>query len=401
MKQVAMLDLRAEFALFADEIRAAVNSVFESQQFINGPAVAELESALAERVGVQYAIGVSSGTDALLCAMMALGIGAGDEVILPSFTFFATAGSVYRLGAKPVFVDIDPRTFNLDPAAVEAAVTGKTRAICAVHLFGQCAEMEALNAIARRYDLAVVEDAAQALGATYRGRPACNLGDVAGISFYPTKNLGGLGEGGMIFTSQEPLATRARQLRNHGESQRYLHEHVGGNFRLDTMKAAMLLVKLGYLDEFTRRRRRNAARYDEFLEEVVTTPYVPEHQDPVYHQYSILVDRRDELQAFLRDRGIGTGVYYAVPLHLQKCFVALGYSRGSLSVTEDTCGRILSLPCHPMLTDDDVRYVASCIREFYAAPEGRNRNADNLTESESYYASPGYRRSGLPGKSSV
>lgn len=362
-----MLDLGGEYQLCANEIRAAIETVLESRQFIGGPAVTELEEALSSRVGVEHAVAVSSGTDALLCTMMGLDIGHGDEVILPAFTFFATAGSVARLGVKPVFVDIDPRTFNVDPDKIEAAITDRTRAIIAVHLFGQCAEMDAINAIATRHHLTVIEDAAQAIGAAYRGRPAGALGDVACVSFYPTKNLGGFGEGGMIFTNDEHLAGIARELRNHGESQRYVHERVGGNFRLDTMKAAILLVRLRYLDQFTKRRRDNAARYNALLKKVpVTTPYVPAHQTEVYHQYSILCDRRDELRSFLQERGVHSAVYYPVPLHLQKCFAFVGCRRGSLPVTERICDRILSLPCHPMLTDTDLRYVASGVREFYA-----------------------------------
>ena len=365
MRSVAMLDLRGEYNLFREEIRAAVEQVLESQQFIGGPAVAELEDAIRARYGVGHAIAISNGTDALLCALMALGIGHGDEVILPSFTFFATAGAVWRVGAKPVFVDIDPRTFNLDPERVSQAVTPRTRAIIPVHLFGQCADMDAINATAKGHGLKVIEDAAQAIGATYDGRFAGKLGDVACLSFYPTKNLGGFGEGGMTLSDDGELATIARQLRNHGESQRYHHDRVGGNFRLDTMKAAILLVKLRHLEEFTRRRRHNAAFYDELLNgSSVTTPYVADGHQPVYHQYSILCDRRDELITFLRDRGVATGVYYPVGLHRQRCFSSLGYPEGSLPVTEKTCSRIVSLPCHPMLGEDDVRYVASCIHEF-------------------------------------
>jgi dTDP-4-amino-4,6-dideoxygalactose transaminase len=365
MRSVTMLNLRGEYDLFREEIRAAVDAVLERQQFIGGPAIAELEDAIRAQYGVGHAIATSNGTDALLCALMALGIGRDDEVIVPSFTFFATAGAVWRVGAKPVFVDIDPRTFNLDPKRIAQAVTPRTRAIIPVHLFGQCAEMDAINAVAKRQGLKVIEDAAQAIGATYKGRFAGKWGDVAFLSFYPTKNLGGFGEGGMILTDDGELATIARQLRNHGESQRYHHDRVGGNFRLDTMKAAILVVKLRHLDEFMRRRRHNAARFDELLSEsAVTTPYVPDGHQPVYHQYSILCDRRDELVAFLRDRGVATGVYYPVPLHRQRCFASLGYGPGSLPVTEQTCTRIVSIPCHPMLTEDDVCYVASCIHEF-------------------------------------
>ena len=365
MRSVAMLDLRGEYNLFREEIRAAVEQVLESQQFIGGPAIAELEAALCQRYGVGHAIAISNGTDALLCALMALGIGHGDEVIVPSFTFFATAGTVWRTGAKPVFVDIDPCTFNLDPEKVSQAVTPRTRAIIPVHLFGQCADMDAINATARRHGIKVIEDAAQAIGATYNGLFAGKLGDIASLSFYPTKNLGGFGEGGMILTDDGELATVARQLRNHGESQRYHHDRVGGNFRLDTMKAAILLVKLRHLEEFTRRRRHNAALYDELLAgSPVTTPFVANGNEHVYHQYSILCDRRDELIAFLRDRGVATGVYYPVPLHRQRCFSSLGYPEGTLPVTEKTCSRILSIPCHPMLTEEEVRYVGSCIHEF-------------------------------------
>lgn len=366
MRRVRMLDLSAEYALCRDKIRKAVDAVLESQQFIGGPAIGELETALSTRLGVEHAIAVSSGTDALLCALMTLGIGPGDEVILPAFTFFATAGSVARVGAKPVFVDMDSSTFNLDPKNIEAAAGGKTKAVVAVHLFGQCADMDAINAIATKHGLAVIEDAAQAIGASYHGRSTCGLGTMACTSFYPTKNLGGFGEGGMVFTGDTELAHIARQLRSHGQSDRYIHERIGGNFRLDTMKAAFLLVKLRRLDEFTDRRRHNAAQYDELLRGLpLTVPYVAKGNYHVYHQYSILCDRRDDLRSHLRDRGVDTGVYYPVPLHLQACFAATGCSRGALPVTEDICDKILSLPCHPMLDEEDVAYVAACLAEFY------------------------------------
>jgi dTDP-4-amino-4,6-dideoxygalactose transaminase len=367
MRTVRMLDLPAEYRLFSREIRDAVEAVLTSQRFIGGPVISDLESALAKRFGVAHVVAVSNGTDALLVALMALGVGQGDEVIVPSFTFFATAGSVWRVGARPVFVDIDERTFNLDPAKVEAAISPRTRAIMPVHLFGQCADMEAIGAIARRHKLAVIEDAAQAIGATAAGRFAGTMGDLGCFSFYPTKNLGGFGEGGAVFTHRDDLGRVVRQLRTHGESDRYVHERVGGNFRLDTMKAAILLIKLARLDEFTRRRRANAARYDALLKSVVTTPYVATGCEHVYHQYSILCERRDGLRSFLHDRGVETGVYYPVPLHLQKCFASLGYGRGSLPVTERTCERIVSLPCHPMLTEEDVQYLAECVREFSIA----------------------------------
>lgn len=365
MRTVRLLDLKAEFALFEEDVRAAVNEVLASQQFIGGPAVEALERALAARLGVAHAIAIGTGTDAILCALMALGIGHDDEVIVPSFTFFATAGCVARVGAKPVFVDIEACSFNIDPARIERAITPRTRAIMPVHLFGQCADMDAIHAIAKRHKLFVIEDAAQAIDATHQGRKACGLGDVGCLSFYPTKNLGGFGEGGMALTNDPRLATTLRQLRNHGGVDRYVHERVGGNFRLDTMKAAILLRKLSWLDEFTRRRQSNAALYDRLLAGAgVTTPRVSPGNTHVYHQYSILCDRRDELMAHLKSRGVDTGIYYPIPLHIQKCFADLGYRRGDLPMTEATCERILSLPVQPMLTNEDIRYVADEIAAF-------------------------------------
>jgi len=365
-RKVDMLDLKAEYHLFADEIQSVVGDVLESQHFIGGPAIVELETKLSRRVGVLHAIAVSSGTDAILAALMALEIGPGDEVIVPSFTFFATAGCVTRVGARPVFVDIDERTFNLDPERFSPVVTGRTKAVMAVHLYGQCAEMNPIREYAKRRGVAVIEDAAQAIDAQYNGQNAGTLGDIACLSFYPTKNLGGFGEGGMILTHDEKLAKVCRQLRTHGESKRYYHDRIGGNFRLDTMKAAILSVKLKHLDTFTRRRRENADRYNHLLRDVaVQRPFVPTYQAPVYHQYTIQCDRRDELKNFLQERGVGTAVYYPVPLHLQKCFEGFGYRRGSLPVTERVCERVLSLPCHPMLHDADLEYVANGIREFY------------------------------------
>jgi dTDP-4-amino-4,6-dideoxygalactose transaminase len=366
-RRVEMLDLRAEFRLYERDVRSAIDAVLDSGQFIGGPAVAELERAVEERYGIAHAVAVSSGTDAILCVLMALGIGPGDEVIVPSFTFFATAGCVARVGARPVFVDIDPRTFNLDASKIEAAVTPRTKAIIPVHLYGQCAEMDPICETARRHGLTVIEDAAQAIGAQYKGRFAGTLGNAAVLSFYPTKNLGGFGEGGMILTADEELAAMARQLRTHGESARYCHDHVGGNFRLDTMKAAILRVKLNHLDDFTRRRCENAARYNALLANApVVTPFVPAYQRHVYHQYTILCNQRDRLKAFLAERGVSTAVYYPVPLHLQECFKPLGYRPGSLPVTEEVCGRVLSLPCHPVLRTDDLEYVAACIEAFYS-----------------------------------
>ncbi|MCP4246572.1 MAG: DegT/DnrJ/EryC1/StrS family aminotransferase [bacterium] len=366
MNNINMLDLQAEFKLLADEVRAAVDRVFDHQRFVGGPEVTQLEERLADLSGCRHAVAVSSGTDALVCALMSLGIGAGDEVVTTPFTFFATAGSICRLGAKPVFVDLEPDTFNLDPARLEAAITDRTRLILPVHLFGQCAEMDAINEIAaRRGDLPVLADAAQAIGATYRDRPYGALATAATLSFYPTKNLGGFGEGGMILTDDTALADKFRLIRNHGQTSRYHHELIGGNFRLDTLQAALLLAKLDYLPRFNQARRRNAARYDERLAGgPIQAPVVRPHNASVYHQYSIICDDRDSLAAHLQEHGIGSGVYYAVPLHLQPCFADLGYKAGDLPISERTADRILSLPIHPMLSENDVDRVIDAVEAF-------------------------------------
>lgn len=385
MRHVAMLDLATEYELFRDELSTTVHAVLESQKFINGPAVVRFEDELRRRIGSSHAVAVSSGTDALLCSLMALEVGAGDEVIVPSFTFFATAGAVWRTGARPVFVDIDPKTFTISVEAVQAAITSRTRAVIPVHLFGQCADMDELASLARQHDLTLIEDAAQALGAQYRGRSAGTLGDLACASFYPTKNLGGLGEGGMIFTDSTDLADLVRQLRNHGESERYVHERVGGNFRLDTLKAAILLVKLAYWEEFTRRRQENARAYNEQLAGVpVGLPFVAPGRTHVYHQYTIRTPQRDALKEFLAARGVQSAIYYPIPLHLQKCFEGLGHARGSLPESEAAAREVLSLPCHPTLSDDDVTYVCEQVRLFFAGAE-----AGDASRSASATASQG------------
>lgn len=367
-KPINMLDLRAEFALFGEQVKCAVHRVLESQQFIGGPDIAELERQVAAKLGIAEAVAVSNGTDALLCALMALGVGAGDEVIVPTFTFFATAGCVHRLGAKPVFVDIDPATFCLDPARVRAALTPRTKGIIPVHLYGQCAAMSDLLTIAREHRLFVLEDAAQAIGARFNGEVAGGMGELGCLSFYPTKNLGGFGEGGMILTRDTALAARCRQLRNHGQSQQYLHEFVGGNFRLDTLKAAILLVKLPHWEKFTRQRQESAALYDALLKGApVRTPVVAPGNTHVYHQYTIDCDRRDELMSFLKERDIGTAVYYPVPLHRQPCFAHLKCRTEDFPVAEAASRRVLSLPVHPMLTEEEIRRVAGAIHEFFGS----------------------------------
>ncbi len=358
-----MLDLKSEFSLVEDGVRTAIDEVLESQHFVGGSHVGVLEEELAKRTGAKHAIAIGSGTDAILVALMACEIAAGDEVITTPFTFFATAGCVHRTGAKPVFVDIDPDTFNIDPAKIQAAITPRTKAIIPVHLFGQCADMDAINDIAASAGLRVIEDAAQAVDATYKNRYAGALGDAACFSFYPTKNLGGFGEGGLVTTNDDALAERVRQLRNHGQTDQYHHQFIGGNFRLNTMQAAILSAKLPHLESFNGRRRAIAKQYDELLANVpsIQTPKIAEHNQSCYHQYSILADDRDGLRQHLTDASIGSGIYYPIPLHLQPCFQYLEYSEGDFPVSEATAKRILSLPVHPMLDDADVRRVAGCI----------------------------------------
>ncbi len=364
--KVPLLDLKAQYATIREEIAAAIDAVMESQYFINGPAVGELEAAVAEYSGCAAAVGVSSGTDALLASLMTLGVGRGDEVITTPYTFFATAGSIWRAGARPVFVDIEPDTFNIDAAKIEAAVTEHTRAIMPVHLFGQMADMGAVLEVAKRHDLYVIEDAAQAVGAAQGDRKAGSLGTTGCFSFFPSKNLGGLGDGGMVVTQDEELATRIRWCRGHGGKDKYHNAFVGGNFRLDTLQAAALLVKLRHLEGWSAQRRRNAKRYDELFAgfEPVVTPTVRAGNVSIYNQYVIRVPRRDELQASLKDSGIGTAVYYPVSLHQQECFAELGYKKGDFPESERAAAESLAIPIYPELTEEQIAYVADRIREF-------------------------------------
>jgi dTDP-4-amino-4,6-dideoxygalactose transaminase len=316
------------------------------------------------------AIGVSSGTDALVCALMAMDIGAGDEVITSPYTFFATAGSIWRVGAKPVFVDIDPRTFNLDPAKIAAAVTAKTKAIMPVHLFGQMADMDPIMEVAAHHNLRVIEDAAQAIGAQYKGRPAGSIGTVGCFSFFPSKNLGGAGDGGMIVTNDKVLGERLSLFRNHGAQPKYFHKWVGGNFRLDTIQAAYLLAKLKHLDAWSDKRRQNAALYDRLLSDCpkVTRPYVAPHNTTIYNQYVIRSPNRDALKDHLTKAGIGAEIYYPVSLHQQECFRSLGYATGAFPESEKAAAQTLAIPIFPELTEAQIRYVAGTIRDFCGRP---------------------------------
>ena len=362
--QVPLLDLRAQYAPLRDRIRAAVDSVLDEQALILGPHVEQFERRLADYCGTRHAVGVSSGTDALLVALMAIGVGPGDEVIVPSFTFFATAGCVSRVGAKPVFIDIDPRTFNLDPALVERAVTPKTKAIVPVHLFGQCAQTETINEIACRHGLLTIEDAAQAIGATRHGKPACSQGFCGCLSFYPTKNLGAAGDAGAVCCNDDGLAEQLRLLRVHGSGHQYYHAKVGGNFRMAGVQAAVLGVKLDHLDDWHAGRRRNAAIYDEmFAGSGVVTPHLADGNVSIYNQYVVRVPERDRVKAALADRGVGSGVYYPLGLHLQECFAPLGYKQGDLPETEKATREVLALPVYPELSEEQVRYAARMVLE--------------------------------------
>jgi len=363
--QVPLLDLRAQYATIKGEVLSAVSEVLESQRCIGGPKVAELEEKIAAISDCKFAVGASSGTDAILNSLMSLDIGAGDEVITTPFTFFSTVGCIARVGAKPVFVDIDPRSFNINPELIEPAVTEKTKAIMPVHLFGQVADMDPIMAIANKNNLAVIEDAAQSITSTYKGRKAGSIGTVGCFSFFPSKNLGGIGDGGMIVTNDEQLYNRIFIMRNHGSKPKYYHSCIGGNFRLDPIQAAALLVKLPHLDEWSEARRRNAAYYDKkFAGTVVQTPYVSPDCVTIYNQYCIRVPRRDEVIAHLREKNIGCEVYYPVPMHLQECFRYLGYKEGNLPESEKAAKEVMAIPIYPELTDEMKDYAAETILSF-------------------------------------
>ncbi len=369
---VPLLDLKAQLHTIRDAVLPALLDVVERQQFIMGPEVGALEEALATRSGARFGVACASGTDALLLPLRVLGMAPGDEVITPAFTFFATAGAVHNAGGTPVFVDIEPGTFNVDPAAIEAAITPRTRAIVVVHLFGQMVDMEPILALAARHGLWVIEDGAQSVGARRMvagtWRMAGELGTVGTLSFFPTKNLGGWGDGGLMVTSDESLATRLRSQRLHGGSREYYHDEVGLNSRLDTLQAAVLLAKLPFLPAWSAARRKRAERYDALLGEVagVTLPVTDPANEHIWHQFTIRAERRDELLAHLSARGIGHKVYYPLALHLQPCFAHLGYRPGSLPATEAATGSVVSLPIYPELEPGQQDEVVSAIRDFYS-----------------------------------
>jgi len=376
--KVPLLDLKAQYLTIKEEIKAAIDEVLESQIFILGPKVEEFEKSIAVYSQTKYGIGVSSGTDALLISLMAIDIQPGDEVITTPFTFFATAGVVARLKARPVFVDIDPETFNIDPAKIEKAITKRTKAIIPVHLFGQCAAMDPIMAIANTYRISVIEDAAQSIGAEYRGRRAGSIGHLGIFSFFPSKNLGGFGDGGMIVMNDEKLFEKVKILRVHGSHPKYYHKIVGGNFRLDSLQAAILSVKLKYLDDWSHGRQKNADKYDQnfkssgLIERGLAVPPRAVYKDGgdknyhIYNQYTIRAKKRDELRAHLKNATIGSEIYYPMPLHLQECFKDLGYRRGDLPVSEEAVGSVLSIPIYPELTAEQMDYVIAMIVGFHA-----------------------------------
>ena len=357
--KVPLLDLRAQYASVKQEVWTSIEAVLESQICIGGPYVIDLEKKIAEMSQCQYGVGVSSGTDALLCSLMALGIGPGDEVITTPFTFFATAGCIARSGARPVFVDVEPDTFNIDPKLIAAAVTPRTRAILPVHLFGQMCDMDPILATAREHNLYVIEDAAQSIGATYKGRKAGSMGTMGCFSFFPTKNLGAAGDGGMIVTNDADLVERLLLLRNHGAKPKYYYSAIGGNFRLDALQAAILLAKLPHLDDWSEARRRNADYYSKrFGETPIVTPKIRPECESIFNQYTVRIPKRDLAVSRLKALEIETEVYYPLPLHLQKCFEDLGHVEGSFPVAERLAKEVLALPCYPELRPEAREWVA-------------------------------------------
>jgi dTDP-4-amino-4,6-dideoxygalactose transaminase len=372
-KQIPLLDLHAQLRVIRQEILAAVTRVIDSQRFILGEEVREFEREIAAYCATKHAVGCASGSDALFLALLGAGIGPGDEVLTTPYTFFATAGAICRIGAAPVFADIEPSTFNMDMAQAADLIARrpKIRAVIPIHLFGGCADMDALTQATAGREIAVIEDAAQAIGAEYKGRRAGSIGHLACFSFFPSKNLGAYGDGGLLTTGDDALAARLAALRVHGAARKYYHDYIGVNSRLDAIQAAVLRVKLPHLDDWTEGRRRNAARYHEILRAMrlplalpEPAPYATRH---IYNQFVVAGPRRDELRAHLKARGIGTEIYYPVPLHLQNCFAHLGYKAGEFPVSERLALESLALPVHSELAADDLEYVCEAIRSFYAA----------------------------------
>jgi UDP-2-acetamido-2-deoxy-ribo-hexuluronate aminotransferase len=364
--KVEFIDLKKQYELMKTAIDGRIHKVLEHGQFIMGPEVKELEEKLAAFTGSRHAIACASGTDALLIVLMALGVGPDDEVITTPFSFIATAEVISVLRARPVFVDIDPRTYNLDPALPEEAITPKTKAIIAVSLYGQCADLDAIEAIGARHSVTVIEDAAQSFGATYKGRRSCNLSTIGCTSFFPSKPLGCYGDGGACFTNDADLTAKMKQIRVHGQDRRYHHPIIGINGRIDTLQAAVLLAKFDSFPHEIKARAQAGGRYDRLLAGAVVTPYVEPHNTSVYAQYTVQVDDREKVQAELKQKGIPTAVHYPVPLHLQPAFAALGHREGDFPVAEAAAKRVLSLPMHPYISEAEQKLVADAVLEATA-----------------------------------
>lgn len=392
--KVPLLDLKAQYLAIKPEVDKAVADVMESQHFILGPAVTACEAACAKYSNVAHGIGVSSGTDAILVCLMAENIGPGDEVITVPYTFFATVGCISRVGATPVFVDIDPVTYNMDPAQIEAKITKRTRAIMPVHLYGQAADMDPIMAIAKKHNLVVIEDAAQAIGSEYKGQRAGSIGHYGCFSFFPSKNLGGVGDGGMVVTNDAERAAKVTLLRAHGSKPKYYHKLVGGNFRLDAIQGAVVSAKLPHLDSWTAGRQKNAARYDKLFAEsgirIATSGDAPEVKGAaevvlpkvvanrhIFNQYVIRSSQRDALRKTLEAAGVSTEIYYPVPMHLQECFASLGYQSGQLPESESAARETLALPIYPELTDAQARYVVETVRDFCLGARSSVKKAAN------------------------
>ena len=364
--QIPFIDLKEQHQRIGKAVRSAVLKVVDSQRFVLGAQGKRLEAAIAKKVGVSHAVGVASGSDALYLSFLALGIGPGDEVITTPFTFFATAGAISRTGARPVFADIHPKTFNIDPSRIQEKITKRTKAIVPVHLFGLCCDMKPILILAKKHSLFIVEDAAQAFGAEYHGKRAGSFGHAGCFSFYPTKNLGGGGDGGMIVTASTSLADKFRLLRDHGSRKKYFHEIVGLNSRLDEIQAAIIFEKLKHIERYNRLRQKHAADYGGGLKGLpVETPFTPPKQSHAFHLYSILTKRRDALISFLNQKGIGTGVYYPLPLHFQPCYAVFGYKKGDFPVSERVASEILSLPMYPEMTRRQKEAVITAIHDFF------------------------------------
>ena len=369
--RIPLLNLQAQYTAIRDEIETAISSVLESSHFILGEEVSKLEEEVASFCGTRFAVGVASGTDALLLSLKAFGIGPGDEVITTPYTFFATASSVSRAGAKPVFIDIDPETYNLDTRKLEeylkAQTSSRLKAVIPVHLYGQCAEMDTVLELARTYNLKVIEDAAQAIGAEYKNRKTGSMGDAGAFSFFPSKNLGGYGDGGMVVTDAQETAERIKILRNQGGMQKYFYSVIGYNSRLDSLQAAILRVKLKYLKEWNRLRREHALTYNRFFADNnnIVTPYTEPRNVHIYNQYTLRVKKRDELEKHLKLKGIGCALYYPLPLHLQECYKDLGYKEGDFPESEKASKETISIPVYPELTTEQQETVAGEIKEFY------------------------------------